>query len=153
MRRFMWFFILRDLWHKYNCFSVTNARRINTFLIYSMIPSAILCYLIMYWILPAKAVDEQWYTLFVERAAREVAFSFIAYSYFKDSRDAGMATAVMVFCGINFMSELFGFHHKMFWFNAMAYLFFGAMSLFIIRDIWQRCKKDEDKDTNDRKVL
>lgn len=144
-RKFIWYFILRNLWHKYNCFSVTNARKINTFLLYSMLPSAMLCYFIMYWVLPPQAIDAQWYTLFITKAAQMLAFSYIAYSYFKDSRDAGMATAVMVYCGINFTSELLGFHHKLFWFNAIAYLFFAAMSLFIIRDIWHRCKKDEDE--------
>lgn len=144
MRKFMWYIILRDLWHKYNCFSVTDARKINSILLISIIPSAMLCYLIMYYLLPAKAVEAQWYTYFITKAAQMMAFSFISYSYFKDSRDAGMATAVMVYCGINFISDVFGFHHKMFWFNAMAYLFFAAMSLYIIRDIWHRCKKDED---------
>ena len=146
MAKFIWNMTKKQLWHKYNCFSVTDARKINSILIRLIIPSAMLCYVIMYVILPAKATDEQWYTLFVTKAAQSVIFSVISYSYFKDSRDAGMATAVMVYAGINFFAEVLGFSQKMFWFDAMAKLFFVGMAYYILRDIWNRCKKDEGDD-------
>lgn len=135
---------IRLIWHKYNCFSVTNARKTNDFLLWSIIPTGMLCYGLMYYWLPAKATDEQWFTLFITKAFHLFALAFISYTYFKGSRNAGMSTAVLIYCGINFVSEVFGFSHKLFWFNTVAQLFFLAMAYFIIRDIWYRTKKDND---------
>lgn len=128
------------LWHKFNCFSVTDARKINDVLLWSILPSAIICYAIMYFILPAEAIDEQWMTLFITKAAQLLFLSIISYHQFKGTRNAGMATAVMVYCGINFVSEILGFNHKMFWFNAMSMLFFAGLGYFILKDAYKRCK-------------
>lgn len=142
--KFIWRMTLKLIWHKYNCFGLRDARKINDFLIWSIIPTGALCYCLMYFWLPAKAIDEQWFTLFVTKAFHLLALAFISYHYFKGTRNAGMSTAVLVYCGINFASEVFGFTHKLFWFNTVAQLFFLAMAFFIIRDVWYRTKKDND---------
>lgn len=138
--KFIWQMTSQLLWHKFNCFSLKDARKINDFLLWSILPTAMICYAIMYWILPAKATDAQWFTLFITKAVQFLFLSVISYYYFKGSRNAGIATAVMIYAGVNFMAELFGFSSKMFWVHTMALLFFLSVGTFMLLDIRNRCK-------------
>jgi hypothetical protein len=139
--RFFYSVMFHHMWFKFNCFSLFSAKRVNGFLLWAMFISLFAAYWLMYFYLPADDLANQWYTLFISNAFQAVAMSVIVWFYFKGTRNAGIATAWMVHCGIDFISQLLDLHKQIFWFDAFSKLFLLGLAFYVIYDIYQRSKK------------
>lgn len=128
----------KDLWYKFNCFGLRNARLVNDFLLWVMFLSIFFTYAIMYIILPANDADAQWYWYFVSVSFQKALMSLIVVAYFKGTRNDGIATAWLVVCGVDFAAQILGLHEQIFWFSTFMKIFLCGLAYYAIKDIRDR---------------
>lgn len=140
--QFWWTFLTKSFLHKFNCFSLFNAPRINALMLWMITSSLFVTYFIMYVVLPEKAIESQWRTFLIDNGLSLFGSSVIVFYAFKDSRNAGIATFWMIHCAIMFIAAILGFHMQIFWFNTMVKLFLLGFAYYIITDIYKRSKSN-----------
>lgn len=138
--RFIFSFIFHRMWFRFNCFSLFKAKTVNSLLLWAMFGSFFGSYWIMYYYLDADNIMGQWYTYFVSQSFQMCAMSITVYYFFKGTRNAGIATAWMINCGINFIAQVLGLHKQIFWFDAFTKLFILGLAFYVIYDIYQRSR-------------
>lgn len=138
--------IWKDMFHKFNCFSLYKAPKINSFLLWLMVASYISTYFIMYILLPAKDTDNQWRAFLIDNGLNLFSSSIIVLLAVKDTRNAGLATAWMINCGILFTAAIMGFSMQLFWYKVFSHLFMLGLGYYVIHDIYRRAK-DETRST------
>lgn len=143
--QFWWTFLTKSLLHKFNCFSLFKAPKINSFILWTLTSALFVTYFIMYVFLPPDLIDSQWRTFLIDNGLNLFGTSVIVFYTFKDSRNAGLATFWMIHCAIMFFAAIFGFHMQIFWFNAMIKLFMLGLAYYIIADIYKRSKSNGSK--------
>lgn len=133
---------LKRLQFSYFCFGLKKADLLNVVLLWSIIPIGILCYTIMYYLLPAAATDEQWYTLFVSNASQSFLLSVIVFFGFRDTRHFGIATSVMVYMIYKLIMETFDLSRKLYYVDTMWKLLVAGLLFFSLFDYYKRCKRE-----------
>lgn len=136
--------MMQHLLHRFNCFSLFKAKKINAFLLWTMVGSLFVTYFIMYIYLPGEDEAGQWRVFFINNGLDLFAQSVIIFYGFKDTRNAGLATFWMVHCGILFFAAICGFNTQIFWFDIITKLFMLSLGAYIIMDIRGRSKNDQD---------
>lgn len=99
-----WKVIERKLIAAFENFSMKKAPTINVILIWGIMPVLMLTYWLMYYCL--KSEHDQWYAYFVSRQAEIFVLSWISYIGFKDTKHAGIATAIMILSGFELVAEI-----------------------------------------------
>jgi hypothetical protein len=99
----------RVVWHRYHCYSLFKADTINKILLWSLLPFTLLAY---YYSDMQTDFNYQWYIYFVKKEFFTLFLAIIVYNHYKKSRDAGIATAVMIACIYNTFQEMLGLSNK-----------------------------------------
>ncbi len=136
--------IIQKFWYRYNCFSLKKAPAINIVLLYMILPIAIVTYYLMYKWLPASNVTGQWYTLFVSKAIQSLIMSIIVYSSFKNTRHAGMSTAVILYFIFKLLEEVFGLSQKTPWIDTIFKLLILGLAFYSIKYYFDESKKTKN---------
>jgi hypothetical protein len=142
-RLFIFSMMWHHLWFRFNCFGLFKAKKINDFLLWMMFGSLFATYGIMYLLLSDNDVDRQWYWYFVSNSFQMACMSWIVLTYFRGTRNEGIATAWMINCGIDFVAQVMDLHQKIFWFSAFTKLFLAGLGFYAIYHYMKRAKKDE----------
>lgn len=135
---FFWTFMMQNWLHKFNCFSLFRAKKINSFLLWTMMGSLFATWFIMYVLLEPTDEAGQWKTFFINNGLALFGSSVIVFCYFKDTRNAGIATAWMLHSGILFFAAMFGFHMQIFWYKIIYNLALGGIVFYIGKNLYDR---------------
>lgn len=146
MLKFFLHFCKVSIKQKYYCYGWFNANKINTILLYFIIPIALLAYYLMYKYLPAKDVTTQWDVNFISESIQMFIMAFMIFHHFKGTRHFGMATSVLVYFVFNLVNNIKGVYMKLWWASTMWQLVMLGLAFFCIYDYLSRAKKNNDGD-------
>lgn len=100
---------LKKFWFKYYCFSLFKADRVNRIILYLLLPLSLAAY---YYSDMQTDINLQWYIYFNKKEFFILGLAIIVYNHYKHSRDAAIATGVLVACIYNTIQELMGLKDK-----------------------------------------
>ena len=120
---------LKRFWFKYYCFSLFKANKINRILLWTLLPFSLLSY---YYSDMQSDEAYQWYIYFCKKEFFTLALAVIIYNQFKGTRDATIATSVLLACIYNTIAELFGFHDKYAYIDVVWVVFMYALIIHSI---------------------
>ncbi len=107
--RFIANIALKKFWFKYYCFSLFKADRVNRIILYLLLPMSLAAY---YYSDMQTDAALQWYIYFNKKEFFILGLAIIVYNHYKHSRDAAIATGVLVACIYNTIQELMGLKDK-----------------------------------------
>jgi len=100
---------MKKFWFKYYCFSLFKADRINRILLYLLLPFSLAAY---YYSDMQSDAAYQWYIYFNKKEFFILGLAVIVYNHYKHTRDAAIATGVLVACIYNTIQEMLGITDK-----------------------------------------
>ena len=136
--------ISRKLQFRYFCFGLKKADTLNAILLWSIIPTAILAYFIMYYGLAATDITNQWYTLFISNATQSFFLSVIVFYGYRHTRHFGIATSVMIYSIYKLMAEVLDLSKKLYFVDTMWKLLIAGLLFFSFYDYYKRCKNENN---------
>lgn len=99
----------KKFWYRYYCFSLFKADRINRVLLYLLLPFSLAAY---YYSDMQTSTEYQWYIYFNKKEFFILGLAIIIYNHYKHTRDAAIATGVLIACIYNTIQEMMGLQDK-----------------------------------------
>jgi len=100
---------MKKFWYRYYCYSLFKADNVNRMLLMLLLPFSLAAY---YYSDMQTDVNFQWYIYFNKKEFFTLALAIIIYNHFKKTRDAAIATGVLIACIYNTIQEMFGLANK-----------------------------------------
>lgn len=99
----------KKFWYRYYCFSLFKSGNINRTLMWILLPFSLIAY---YYQLSQSSVDYQWYIYFTSKEFYILLLSLIIWNNYRHTRDAAIATAVLIKSLYDTFSQLLGLSDK-----------------------------------------
>lgn len=100
---------MKQFWFKYYCFSLFKADTVNRILLWLLLPFSLLAF---YYSDMQTDPNYQWYIYFNKKEFFTLGLAVIIYNHFKHTRDAAIATGVLIACIYNTFQEMLGLQNK-----------------------------------------
>lgn len=131
---------MKLFWYRYKCFSLGKAKSINAILLWLILPIAIITWFLMYVVIDAKDIEKQWYIYFILNSFQALFLAVITYISFKNTRHAGMSTAVLVYFIFKMLENAFNLSKKTPYIDTIWILLMSGLAFYIIYDYFKRAK-------------
>jgi hypothetical protein len=146
-------FMARQWENRYYCYGLFRANKINVFLLYAILPVAIIGCYVMFQVVPEDDRYVQWDVNFIADSVQKFFMAMMIHLSFKKTRHAGMATAVLIYFIFDLFYSIKGVYLKMWWFSLGFKLMLSVMVLFVIERHLRAAKRIQKKvkaDNNER---
>lgn len=132
-------FAIKQWEMKYFCFCLFRADKINTFLLWLLIPLSLGAY---YWIDFTTDSQIQWYIYFSSQQFYQLLLAYIVWNSYRSTPHSAISTAVLVKGIFSFISEILGINNKYVWFDVAWQVLMYALLMLAIKSYVKRAKRN-----------